>query len=211
MNFANNLFGLLLVTLLFAFTFAPKATSISIPHVAAESDQLCHLYESGWNVLARNPAGKTVINPSATDLTRWQPNWLQQHRVRVTLETQSDNDLCSSELVITDADGRLEGNYTINGCSSYGWIFFTDADCFNVELFHDAGLEAPYGSDVHGSAKWTFQFDQRPKISGTYMDLGAARMFRVAQPCYQRSFRPETTTAALRTNHRAAAKSFSGS
>ena len=51
-------------------------------------------------------------------------------------------------------------------------------------MFHDAGLEAPYGSSINGSVDWTFQYNDQNRISGTYMDMGAANMFKVASPCY---------------------------
>ena len=142
-------------------------------------------YQLGKSITVVDPTGKELINPNIKQLRSLSPKLFSQNRVRVTLESESDNNLCSTELVIMDQTGNLEGNYSINNCSSYGWIFFTEANCFDVALYHDAGSEAPFGRSVNGSVDWTFKFNDESKISGTYMDLGAALMYKVASPCYE--------------------------
>ncbi len=152
--------------------------------IEAFSQELCAAYNIGQDLILVDKSGNQILNPNKADLQKLTPEIFTQNRVRVTIAGSSANNLCSTELVIMDQSGKMEGNYTVNSCSSYGWIFFTEANCFQVALFHDAGLEAPYGSSINGSVDWTFQYNDQSKLSGTYMDMGAANMFNVATPCY---------------------------
>lgn len=162
--------------------------------------ELASAYAGGESLMVVNPSGQQILNPSIEDLKNWSPELFTQNRVRVTLTGRSDNDLCSTELVIMDESGRLQGNYTVNSCSSYGWIFFTESTCFDLALFHDAGLEAPFGSAINGSVDWSFQFNNKNRITGTYRDMGAANMFKVASPCYNDSKNAEPVSAIAARN-----------
>ncbi|MEM6321769.1 MAG: hypothetical protein AAF960_29180 [Bacteroidota bacterium] len=153
--------------------------------VTTFNEELCQLYNEGHNLTLVTPEGRELVNPNKEDLRTLSSEMFQQNRIRVTLMGRSDNNLCSTELVVMGNSGQIVGNYTVNSCSSYGWIFFTESDCFDIALFHDAGLEAPYGNSVNGSVDWTFQFNGQSRVSGTYMDMGAANMFKVASPCYR--------------------------
>ena len=167
-----------------------KNTDSSTLHLAemeAFNQELCDAYNMGENLILVTKEGKEIINPNAADLTNLSPSLFTENRIRVTIFGRSDNDLCSTELVLMNQSNQIIGNYAVNSCSSYGWIFFTESDCFELALFHDAGLEAPYGNNINGSVDWTFQFNNKSRISGTYMDMGAANMFKVATPCYTRS------------------------
>lgn len=146
--------------------------------------EFCTFYNEGKSISIITENGTIIENPDEVEITNYYDALLSMNRVRVTINSKSDNNLCSTELIIMDKSGRLEGNYSINNCHSYGWIFFTPSDCFDLALFHDAGSEAPFGNAVHGSVDWTFQFNEQPRISGSYMDLGAANMYKVASPCY---------------------------
>jgi len=173
-----------LVNLAFLTEKNSETNTAHLAAIEAFSQELCEVYNSGQDLILVNKNGQQILNPNKADLENLAPELFEQQRVRVTLAGRSDNNLCSTELVIMDESGKIEGNYTVNSCSAYGWIFFTTATCFQVALFHDAGLEAPYGSSVHGSVDWTFQFNDKSRLSGTYMDMGAANMFNVATPCY---------------------------
>jgi len=170
------------------FSFSSKKNNAlntnNLKVIEAFSQELCATYDAGQNLILVDKNGTQILNPNKTDLQKLSPELFNQNRVRVTVAGSSSNNLCSTELVIMDQSGKIEGNYTVNSCSSYGWIFFTEANCFQVALFHDAGLEAPYGSSIDGSVDWTFQYNNESKLSGTYMDMGAANMFNVATPCY---------------------------
>lgn len=192
------------------FSFSNKknntVNSINSDAIEAFSQDLCKTYDAGQNLILVDKNGQQIFNPNKADLQKLAPEVFNQNRVRVSLAGSSDNNLCSTELVIMDESGKIEGNYTVNSCSAYGWIFFTEANCFQVALFHDAGLEAPYGNSVNGSVDWTFQFNNQSRISGTYMDLGAANMFKVASPCYNdNTVQPLTASEARkrveRRNH----------
>ncbi len=191
------------VLALINFSFSSKKNNAvkTVNSMAIEvfSQELCTTYNAGQNLILVDKNGQQIFNPNKADLQKLAPELFNQNRVRVSLAGASDNNLCSTELVIMDESGKIEGNYTINSCSAYGWIFFTEANCFQVALFHDAGLEAPYGNSVNGSVDWTFQFNDQSRISGTYMDMGAANMFKVASPCYNsRTVQPLTAAEARR-------------
>ncbi len=164
-----------------------EISSLDVAAMETFNQELCDAYNMGENLILVTKEGKKIINPNAADLSVLSPTLFSENRVRVTISGSSDNDLCSTELVIMDQSSTIIGNYAVNSCSSYGWIFFTESDCFEMALFHDAGLEAPYGNNVNGSVDWTFKFNDQSVISGTYMDMGAANMFKVATPCYTRS------------------------
>lgn len=176
------------VLALINFSFLSEKNNIvnsaNLAVIEAFSQELCAAYDTGQDLILVAKNGVQILNPNKADLQKLAPELFNQNRVRVTLAGASDNNLCSTELVIMDQSGKIEGNYTVNSCSSYGWIFFTEANCFQVALFHDAGLEAPYGSSINGSVDWTFKYNNESKLSGTYMDMGAANMFNVATPCY---------------------------
>ncbi|MFK7980325.1 MAG: hypothetical protein AB8G86_10115 [Saprospiraceae bacterium] len=161
-----------------------KINNTNLALIETFSQELCATYDTGQNLMLMDKNGTQILNPNKADLQNLAPELFNQNRVRVTLAGSSDNNLCSTELVIMDQSGKIEGNYTVNSCSSYGWIFFTESNCFQVALFHDAGLEAPYGSSINGSVDWTFKYNDQSKLRGTYMDMGAANMFNVATPCY---------------------------
>lgn len=194
-----------LVTILgfFNFTFfAKKAIVEDQAHFAALNDfnqELCAAYNAGENLILVDQNGTQYYNPNREDLLNLAPEVFSENRVRVTLNGRSDNDLCSTELVISGASGGIVGNYAVNSCSSYGWIFFTSANCFDVALFHDAGLEAPYGNAINGSVDWTFQFNDKSRITGTYTDMGAANMYKVASPCYNAQNKEPLSAAAAKT------------
>jgi len=65
------------------------------------------------------------------------------------------------------------------------WIIFTRSECFDIDIYHDAGQEAPFGGMITGSVNWTFTFNQMTKITGTYFDGGSAKMYTVASPCFK--------------------------
>ena len=176
----------------FAFFVMPNKENVSKNALAIQAlnQELSTIYEDGDAIVYLNEKGESIVNPDQATLENLAPTLLEQNRIRVTLMGRSDNDLCSTELVIKNEEGNIIGNYSINDCSSYGWIFFTHSDCFEVALFHDAGLEAPYGNSVNGSVDWTFKFNDKSEISGTYMDMGAANMFKVASPCYKANNEP---------------------
>lgn len=201
-TFKSILFVGLLALINFSFLNTTKTNRFNSENLAAVeafSTELCAAYDAGENLVLVDEMGNQLFNPNKADLLNLSPALFNQNRIRVTLMGRSDNNLCSTELVIMDQSGGLEGNYTVNSCSSYGWIFFTEATCFQVALFHDAGLEAPYGNAVNGSVDWTFQFNDNSRLSGTYMDMGAANMFKVANPCYtSREREPLSATAAKR-------------
>ena len=182
-----------------AFIFEPAESLELESSIAYESlfQELLGYQEAGERIVYLSKDGTSKEAVSKQDLRKLAPQLFFQNRVRVTLSGRSENDLCSTELVIMDKSGKLEGNYTVNSCSSYGWIFFTESNCFDVILFHDAGLEAPYGSSINGSVDWTFRYNDESPVSGTYMDMGAANMYKVASPCY-----PFQREDYLRSNHR---------
>lgn len=186
--------------------FADADTHLNTNYTAALSNfnqELCAAYDAGENLVLVDENGTEYFNPNKEDLQNLALELFEQNRIRVTLTGRSDNNLCSTELVIMGESGAIVGNYSVNSCSSYGWIFFTTAECFEVALFHDAGLEAPYGSSINGSVDWTFQFNDNSRITGTYMDLGAANMFKVASPCYQTSEKsPLTANDAIKMDSR---------
>jgi len=188
-TFKAILFVALLGFINYSFSTIKNDDSAAIDLTAMETfnQELCDAYSMGENLVLVTKEGKEIINPNAADLSSLSPTLFSENRVRVTLSGRSDNDLCSTELVVTNESSQIIGNYSVNACSAYGWIFFTESDCFEVALFHDAGLEAPYGNNVNGSVDWTFQFNDHSRISGTYMDMGAANMFKVATPCYTTS------------------------
>lgn len=168
----------------FTATKTTQFTEFQLTKINELNQELLTAYAAGQDMIVMDKEGKKLTNPNKSDLLKLAPSLFSENRVRVTIAGRSDDDLCSTELVVMSQSGGLEGNYAVNGCSAHGWIFFTSSNCFDVALFHDAGLEAPYGSSVHGSVDWTFQFNQNSRISGTYMDMGAANMFKVASPCY---------------------------
>ncbi len=180
----------------FSFTNSSETARHNLAAIEAFNQELCDAYNLGENLVLVTKEGKEIINPNAADLKTLSPTLFTENRVRVTLSGRSDNDLCSTELVVMNQSSQIIGNYSVNACSSYGWIFFTEADCFEVALFHDAGLEAPYGNSINGSVDWTFQFNDKSRISGTYMDMGAANMFKIATPCYSRRDLPLTAVQA---------------
>ena len=188
-------------------------TTANLKAIEAFSQELCTVYNTGQDLVLVDNNGQQIFNPNKADLQKLAPELFNQHRVRVTLSGESDNNLCSTELVVMDESGKIEGNYTVNSCSSYGWIFFTQATCFQVALFHDAGLEAPYGNSVNGSVDWTFQYDDESRLSGTYTDMGAANMFNVATPCYtNKKAQPLTASEARkRIERRNIPRVFTGS
>lgn len=203
-----NTFKAILFVALFGFvnysfsTTKNKATtSQNLVAMEAFNQQLCDAYNQGENLVLVTKDGNQIINPNATDLSTLSPKLFSENRVRVTISGRSDNDLCSTELVVMDQSNQIIGNYSVNACSSYGWIFFTESTCFEVALFHDAGLEAPYGNSVNGSVDWTFQYNDQSRITGTYMDLGAANMFKVATPCYNKSETPLSAVHAKKMAH----------
>lgn len=154
------------------------------PEVTAFSQELCDAYNLGENLILVDLEGNQIINPNKSDLLKLAPKTFNQNKIRLTIWSKSDNNLCSTELVIANKSGGMIGNYGINDCSSYGWIFFTEGNCFDLSIYHDAGFEAPNGSSVNGSVDWSFQFNNKPRITGTYMDRGLANMFTVASPCF---------------------------
>jgi hypothetical protein len=186
------------------FSFLPfKKSNINqeqLTKIKALSQELCEAYNEGKNMVLVTKEGLEIINPNEAELMHLAPESFNENRVRVTLTSNSDNNLCSTELVITDKSGELERNYSINNCSSFGWIFFTPSNCFDVAIYHDAGSEAPFGNSVHGSVDWTFKFNQKTKISGTYMDRGAANMFSVARPCYDGPIYESVKTISNKNN-----------
>lgn len=198
----NTFKAILFVALLgfINYSFSAIHTSESSTQKSAAmkafNQELCDAYNLGENLVLVTKDGQEIINPNAADLNALSPTLFSENRVRVTLTGRSDNDLCSTELVIMNQSSQIIGNYTVNACSSYGWIFFTESDCFEVALFHDAGLEAPFGNSINGSVDWTFQFNNSSRISGTYTDMGAANMFKVATPCYNRKDTPLTAVGA---------------
>ena len=183
------------------FSFYSKknkaVNSVNFAKMETFKQELCAIYETDQNLILVDEYGKQIVNPNEADLQKLSPELFHQNRVRVTLAGSSNNNLCSTEIVIMNQNGKIEGNYTVNACSSYGWIFFTESNCFQVALFHDAGIEAPYGNSINGSVDWTFQYNNESKLSGTYMDMGAANMFKVATPCYDnKKNQPITATEA---------------
>jgi len=180
----------------FSFINTSATTTLDLSAMNAFNQELCDAYSKGENLVLVTKEGQEIINPNAEDLSTLSPTLFSENRVRVTISGRSDNDLCSTELVVMNQSNQIIGNYAVNACSSYGWIFFTESDCFEVALFHDAGLEAPFGNSINGSVDWTFQFNDNSRISGTYVDMGAANMFKVATPCYKRSEMPLTAVDA---------------
>lgn len=180
----------------FSTTTNTESTAVDLTAMEAFNQELCDAYNLGENLVLVTKEGEEIVNPNAADLSTLSPTLFSQNRVRVTISGRSDNNLCSTELVVMDQSSKIIGNYSVNACSSYGWIFFTDANCFDVALFHDAGLEAPSGSNVNGSVDWTFQFNDQSRVTGTYMDMGAANMFKVATPCYSKGKMPITAVGA---------------
>ena len=192
-----------LIHLSFLTTNTTSHNSYQLSQIESLSSELTVAYSVGENIIIIDKNGKGHLNPNKADLLKLSPQLFNENRVRVSIASRSDNGLCSTEIVITGKSGRLEGNYTMNSCSSYGWIFFTPSNCFEVAIYHDAGLEAPFGKAINGSVDWTFQFNQQSRISGTYMDLGAANMYKVASPCYGlKKFSTNNAISRKRTVHR---------
>ena len=147
--------------------------------------ELSTAYQNKEDIILVDLAGNQYKNPTLATLQQLSPNLISENRVRVTLENYSVDDKCSTELVLFNDKGELVRNYSLNTCSAYGWIIFTASECFDIDLYHDAGQEAPFGGSIEGQVDWTFTFNQKEKISGTYFDGGAAKMFTVASPCYK--------------------------
>ena len=142
-------------------------------------------YQNNENITVVDLEGNQYHNPNLEELQSLSPALFSENRVRVTLENYSDNGKCSTELVLFDEDGGLVRNYSLNTCDSYGWIIFTNAECFDIDIYHDAGQEAPFGGAISGSVDWTFTFNQMNRITGTYFDGGSAKMYTVASPCFK--------------------------
>jgi len=162
-----------------------KNTTTNTSIVQSTYSELSEAYQKEQDIILVDLAGNQYKNPSLATLQELSPNLISENRVRVTLENYSQDDKCSTELVLFNDKGLLVRNYSLNSCSAYGWVIFTTSDCFDIDLYHDAGQEAPFGGSIEGRVDWTFTYNQKEKISGTYFDGGAAKMFTVASPCYK--------------------------
>jgi len=176
----------LLLTMFNANLTKVEKQSITTDVLLKTYEEIHKFHQIGKAVTVVDLEGNQYHNPDLATLQALSPTLFSENRIRLTLENSSDDNRCSTEIVLMNEDGNIVGNYSLNSCSSYGWIFFTPAKCFDIDLYHDAGLEAPTGNQVKGSVDWTFSFNNQPRVSGTYFDGGAAHMFRVASPCYTR-------------------------
>ena len=70
--------------------------------IEAFSQELCATYDAGQNLMLVDKHGTQIFNPNKADLQKLAPELFNQNRVRVTLAGSSDNNLCSTELVIMD-------------------------------------------------------------------------------------------------------------
>ncbi len=147
--------------------------------------QLEIAYQQNQHITVVDLEGNQYHNPNLEELQSLSPNLFSENRVRVTLENFSDNGKCSTELVLFNDKGEIVRNYSLNSCDAYGWIIFTRSECFDIDIYHDAGQEAPFGGMITGSVNWTFTFNQMTKITGTYFDGGSAKMYTVASPCFK--------------------------
>jgi len=137
------------------------------------------------DIIVVDLAGNQYKNPTLATLKNAEAALFSENRVRITLVNNSEDNRCSTELALYNSDGGMVGNYSLNTCSSFGWIFFTSSECFDIDVYHDAGQEAPFGTAIAGSVDWTFTFNDKKQVSGTYFDGGDANMITVASPCYQ--------------------------
>jgi len=187
-NMHSNLLGAVLALLLsiLSSNFAALENSkLNTTHTSEAFQEIIDLQQSGENIMVVDINGNQYENPNLETLQSLSPNLFTENRIRLTLNNNSEDDRCSTEIVLMDEDNGIVGNYSLNICSSFGWIFFTPHECFHIDLYHDAGLEAPTGNQVKGSVDWTFTFNDKTRLSGTYYDGGVANMLRVASPCYQ--------------------------
>jgi len=181
-----NLLVAAIAMLLGLTTYVPTTTNTNQKSTIVQSlyAELQENYQQNQNMIVVDQQGNQYINPSLSTLQSMSPELFSENRIRVTIANHSEDNQCSTELVLFNGDQGIIGNYSLNICSSFGWIFFTSAECFGIDLYHDAGQEAPYGNEVAGSVDWTFTFNNKAKISGTYFDGGEAKMITVASPCY---------------------------
>ena len=182
----SNLLGAVLALLLsiLSANLSQLENSNTI-HTSEAFQEIIQLQELGNNIMVVDVNGNQYENPNLETLQSLSPELFTENRIRLTLNNNSEDNRCSTEIVLMDEDNRIVGNYSLNICSSFGWIFFTPQECFHIDLYHDAGLEAPTGNQVKGSVDWTFTFNDKARLSGTYYDGGVANMLRVASPCYQ--------------------------
>ncbi len=184
----SNLLGAVLALLLsiLSANFSNLDQSEKDRFYSSEAFQeIVALQELGENIMVVDLNGNQYENPNLETLQSLSPQLFSENRIRLTLNNNSEDNRCSTEIVLMDEENGIVGNYSLNICSSFGWIFFTPHECFHIDLYHDAGLEAPTGNQVKGSVDWTFTFNDKTRLSGTYYDGGAANMLRVASPCYQ--------------------------
>ena len=186
-----NLLGATIALLLSLITYVPTSTTVPTTSTNQKStilqslqEELQENYRNNKDIVLVDQQGNQYINPSLATLQSMSPELFSENRIRVTIANHSADNRCSTELVLFNGDQGIIGNYSLNICSSFGWIFFTSAECFGIDLYHDAGQEAPYGKAIEGSVDWTFTFNNKEKISGTYFDGGEANMITVASPCY---------------------------
>ncbi len=187
----SSTLGMVLALLLPLFNTTTTITSVKEDALIHSSilestySELEIAYQQNKNITVVDLAGNQYHNPNLAQLQSLSPSLFSENRVRVTLENYSDNGKCSTELVLLNDNGGLVRNYSLNTCDSYGWIIFTSADCFDIDLYHDAGQEAPFGGTITGKVDWTFTFNQLTRITGTYYDGGSAKMYTVASPCFK--------------------------
>lgn len=184
-NFIGAAIALLLT--LFSANFAKVEKQNTSTTIFSETfEEIKQFRQLGKSVTVVDLAGNQYHNPDLATLQALSPSLFSENRIRLTLENTSEDNRCSTEIVLLNDKGGIVGNYSLNTCSSFGWIFFTPSKCFDIDLYHDAGLEAPSGNQVKGSVDWTFSFNRNPRLSGTYYDGGIANMIRVASPCYNK-------------------------
>ena len=185
----TNLLGAAIALLLTLFSHSIPSTEVTI----SETDLVLQdtylflqtAYQKNQEIIVVDVEGNQYKNPSLATLKEAGASLFSENRVRITLVNNSADNRCSTELALYNADGGMIGNYSLNTCSSFGWIFFTNSKCFDIDVYHDAGQEAPFGSAISGSVDWTFTFNDKKQVSGTYFDGGDANMITVASPCYQ--------------------------
>ena len=188
----SSTLGMVLALLLPLFTTTTTTISSVKENASTHSSvlkstysELETAYQNNENIIVVDLEGNQYHNPNLEELQSLSPNLFSENRVRVTLVSHSDNDKCSTELVLYNENGGIVRNYSLNICDSYGWIIFTQSECFDIDIYHDAGQEAPFGGAISGSVDWTFTFNQMNKITGTYFDGGSAKIFTVASPCFK--------------------------
>jgi len=203
----SNLLGAALALLLALFNANTAKVDNQSTHSALLSNtfqEISNFQKLGKDITVVDLEGNHYKNPSLETLQDLSPTLFSDNRIRLTMNNNSEDNRCSTEIVLLNDKGGIVGNYSLNTCSSFGWIFFTSSKCFDIDLYHDAGLEAPTGNQIKGSVNWTFTYNDKETLSGTYYDGGAANMLRVASPCYN----GELFTYAPKNRERATRRIF---